>query len=129
MLVPCLWRLSFHFENIEEVNHLQRDIGKMGKAQAQGFGVFGFLSQYKVSKKSIERLTLFENAQPGDSLNAFTAAMFGNARVKTVYHLPGKVKSTTIGDAYIRGNECMVEVTFPELTTRKKSIDGKVIYK
>jgi hypothetical protein len=124
--------LEFPFKDVEEVNTLLQDLGNASSGSVKEFGFFGFLSSYKVTKRSIERTTLFKTqVEQPDSLLAFAAAqMFmANARVKTIYHLPGKVKSATIPGAYIRGDECMVEVTYPEFVGRKKSVDGKVVFK
>ncbi len=123
-----LMALEFPFRDIGEVNTLLEDLNSAGNGHE--FGGFGFLSSYEVKKRSIDRKTLLESpGQKSDSLRAFLAIMMANARVKTVYHLPRKVKSTTIKDAYIRDNECMVEMTYAELIGRKKSMDGRIVFK
>lgn len=121
------------FTDIEDINKLMADINGQKKdstLQKYNIGVFGYLAKYKVTRKSIERVTTFTVPNEKDSLKTLMYASFlASARVKTIYHLPGKVKSTTISDAYLRGNECMVEATYPEFVTGKKSMDGKIIFR
>lgn len=125
--------LEFPFTNINEVNTLMEDLGKAGKTKDISFGPLGFLSYYKVTKKSIERTTVLEpNTPKADSipqLSSLAAGLFASSRIKTIYHLPGKVKSTSIPDAFIRGNDCVVEMTYSDFKVKGKSMDGKVTFK
>jgi hypothetical protein len=121
------------FTEIEEINKMMEDINNHKKDSTLrkfDIGIFGYRATYKVTRKSIERRTMFSEPNEKDSLKALmNTAFMSNARIKTIYHLPGKVKSTTISDAYLRGNDCMIELTYPEFVTGKKSMDGKIIFK
>lgn len=124
--------LNFPFKKIAEVNDLLADINNIKgdtKLKKYDVSIFGYLPTYSATKKSIERVTTLSAPKENDSLAFLGTALFASARVKTIYHLPGKVKSTTITDAYIRDRECVVELTYPEFTTKKKSMDGKVFFK
>ncbi len=52
-----------------------------------------------------------------------------NAKIKTTYHLPGKVKKSTIPNAVIDGKIVKVENSFLDILEQKVKVDGYIKYK
>lgn len=130
--------LEFPFNNIEEINQFQSDIHRHGNDSINKKidpGFLGYQTKLSSTKKSIERKTIFTEPiketgeEEENNLALMSRMMFSTARIKTIYHLPGKVKKTTIKDAIVRGNQCEIELTYPEFISGKKSLDGAIIFK
>lgn len=128
--------LHFPFTTIEEVNLLQQEIHRYGtggvnKEMTSDF--LGYQTTFSKVKKSIKRETIIseqENVSEEDKLTESMAKMmFATARVKTIYHLPSKIKSTTIPGAIVKGNKCELELSYPDFINRRKSIDGIIVFK
>lgn len=128
--------LHFPFANLEEISQFQEDIQRYGKGgvnKEMTSDFLGYQTTFSKTKKSIQRVTIFsepkevkEEQQLAESMSKM---MFATARVKTIYHLPGKIKSTTIPGATVKGNQCELELSYPDFINRKKSMDGIIVYK
>jgi hypothetical protein len=128
--------LYFPFANIEEINQFQQDIQRYGKGglnKEMTSDFLGYQTTLIKTKKSIQRVTNFsepkEVKEDHKLAESMSKMMFATARVKTIYHLPGKIKNTTIPEAIVKGNQCELELSYPEFINRKKSMDGIIVYK
>lgn len=128
--------LHFPFANVEEINQFQQDIhryGKGGVSKEMPSDFFGYQTTFNKTKKSIQRETTFsepEEVKDEHKLaESMSKMMLATARVKTIYHLPGKIKRTTIPGASVKGNQCELELSYPDFINRKKSMDGIIVYK
>ncbi|NOT73769.1 MAG: hypothetical protein HOP08_02490 [Cyclobacteriaceae bacterium] len=122
--------LEFPFKDLSEISLLQEDLQRYGKRKAgqKITGFFGYVPHLVKEKRSMERTSVISNVGENPDYD-FVKNALSRARIKTIYHLPGKVKSTTIPDAVIQGDQCELEVSFNDFITGKKSIDGKVVFK
>jgi len=59
----------------------------------------------------------------------FTKMMFKGAKYTTIYHLPGRVKSTTIPNAVVKGKTITIENDFLDIVEEKVALDGQVKFK
>jgi hypothetical protein len=128
--------IHFPFANLEEINQFQQDIHRYGAGgvnKQMNPDFLGYQTTFSGAKKSIQRQTIFSEAKEMKEEDKLTESMakmmFATARVKTIYHLPGKIKSTTIPGAIIKGNQCELELPYPDFINRKKSVDGIIVYK
>ncbi|NBP68331.1 MAG: hypothetical protein EBU52_06260 [Cytophagia bacterium] len=128
--------VHFPFKNVEEINQFQQDIQRYGKGglnKEMTSDFLGYQTNFSKTKKSIERVTTYGEAKEvkeEDRLaESMSKMMFATARVKSIYHLPGKIKSTTIPGATVKGNQCEVELSYPDFINRKKTMDGIITYK
>ena len=126
--------VEFPFKDIEEINEFRQDINRYTQRQRtvtqnDNAALLGYLPSLTGSKKSIERSTAFTTSDKDDRYAILSKAMLATARVKTIYHLPRKVKSTTIPEAIISGRDCEIELTYRDFISGRKSLDGKIHFK
>lgn len=128
--------LHFPFTNLEEINQFRQDIDRYGKSGVNPemtAEFLGYQTIFRKAKKSIQRETVFsEPKEVKDEhrvADAMSKMMFATARVKTIYHLPTKIKSTTIPGAIVQGNQCELELSYPDFINKKRSMDGTIVYR
>lgn len=125
--------LEFKFNNVVEINHLLEDLNQRNGHPSNRFdlGFLGFYPTYTLDGKTIERRTVKTVFIKNDTLNdeSYRWAVFGTARIKTIYHLPGKVKKVTIPRAIYTGNICDVDIGYADFFSGKSTADGIIRYK
>jgi hypothetical protein len=123
--------LEFDFKNIDEVNSLLEDIQRGGDSSTKRFDTkfLGYLSKYSCSKKTIERTTEIFEPFEKDEYAFLGKAMFATARIKTIYHVPGKIVKVTVPGALVESGKCEVDVAYTDFYLKKKSVDGSIRFR
>ncbi|NBW34518.1 MAG: hypothetical protein EBR30_05760 [Cytophagia bacterium] len=112
--------------------------GKLNSANSDSLSLlqekFDSIIYFNDMKDSVRRTLSYygeaKEVKEEDRLaESMSKMMFATARVKSIYHLPGKIKSTTIPGATVKGNQCEVELSYPDFINRKKTMDGIITYK
>ena len=85
---------------------------------------------FELSKKKLTRLPLpkAEGMLKGEEMD-MAKMFFSSGSYSMIYHLPGKVKKSTIPGAEIDGKTVTVEVPMSELIDGKAVMDGMIKYK
>ena len=132
-----LVNMSFPFENVGQIDEFFQELSEQGAgADAGMMGGMGSLlmpgGKFAFQKK---RLTRMKNDQEGASElfagedGEFMKMFFSGGTHTTVYHLPGKVKKTTIEGAEVDGNTVTVERPLMDLMEGKVGLEGEIRFK
>ena len=126
--------------NFEQISEVQEFLNKLETLQGNdspmpgGGGLLpsgnGKLKLFDLAKK---RLTRFPSPKPeqemGDEEMGMMKMMLADATYKTIYYLPGKVKSTTMENAVIEGNKVTLEVPAIQAIEGKAKLEGQIKFK
>jgi len=82
------------------------------------------LSRLPTPKQTSDTAGLFDGEE-----GEFAKMMFEGAKYKTIYHLPGKVKSTTIPNAVVNGKVVTVENDMLAVMEEKATMHGEIKFK
>ncbi len=129
--------MNFPFENVGQISEFFDKLNEEGaEAGAGAMGGFGSLlmpgGKFAFQKKKFTRQKA--ETQGGNELFAgedgeFMKMFFSGGSHKTVYHMPGKVKKTTIEGAKIDGKTVTVERPLMELMEGEASLAGEIQFK
>lgn len=118
------------FTAFEEIKGDQDPSGGMlgGSDDFMKGGIFSLskrvLSRMPAAKKSADTEGLFDGEE-----GEFAKMMFEGATYKTIYHLPGKVKSTTIPNAIVNGKVITVENDMVDVIEEQVAMHGDIKFK
>ncbi len=129
-------RMEYPFKELD-------DIRKMGEALAKVEGeegnpmmggptglMKGNQASFTLKKKVLSRLPTKMDNELMDSENMEFAKMFlESAKYRTIYHLPGKVKKTTIPNAKVEGSTVTVENGMLDIMEGTAKLDGDIKFK
>jgi len=129
--------MNFPFENVGQISEFFDKLNEEGaEAGAGAMGGFGSLlmpaGKFAFQKKKFTRQKA--EAQGANELFAgedgeFMKMFFSGGSHKTVYHMPGKVKKTTIEGAEVDGKTVTVERPLMELMEGTASLAGEIQFK
>ena len=138
-----LMMMSFHvdFDKFSDIGDFFAAFGEIKGEQDPSGGLMGggaddflkggmfslskrVLSRAPTPKKSAEEESLFS----GEEME-FAKMMFKGATYKTIYHLPGRVKSTTIPNAVVNGKVVTVENDMLDVMDDKVAMHGSIKFK
>ncbi len=126
------------FKNFDELAKINKIIEKTSADEEQGGGGMmggsspfsGGSSAFTLNKRTLTRLP---NPPVGDAFEGeqmeMAKMMFEGATVTTIYHLPGKVKKTTIQDAKVDGKTVTVTSDLLDMLDEKVAIEGDIVFK
>lgn len=128
--INAFFKVLSEADNKEE----KQEIGGMGGMGGMlSSNVFGDRALYTLSKRVLTRMTPPQQQQKDDLLGGedmeFAKMMFQDASYTTIYHLPGRVKSTTIPNAKVDGKTITVENKFLDIIEQKASMDGHIKFR
>ena len=129
--------MNFPFENVGQIDEFFQKLSEEGAAAGAGaMGGMGSMlmpgGKFAFKKK---RLTRLKSEQGGASElfagedGEFMKMFFSGGTHTTVYHLPGKVKKTTIEGAETDGNTVTVERPLMDLMEGKAGLEGEIRFK
>ena len=108
----------------------KESLGGLGSMIGMSNG-FGDKDLFSLSKRVLTRTGTPE--QYSELLNGedgeFAKMMFKGAKYTTIYHLPGRVKNTTIPNAVVKGKTITIENDFLDIIEEKVALDGQVKFK
>lgn len=130
--------MIFPFQHIDDFHKMGEALSKMsdeeggGAAGLMGSGALGTQgAQFLLNKRTLTRQPMpdAKDLLGEDDNMAMMKMFFESATYKTVYHLPGNVKKTTIPNARIDGKTVVVENNFMDLIEGKVDIGGTIKFK
>lgn len=132
-------QMVFPFQDVDDLQKMGEVMKKLeankdaGAGGMMGNGMFGAQgAQFAFSKKVFTRLPMPDPKEiMGDDASSMEMAkmFFQGATYTTVYHLPGKVKKTSIANAQVDGNVVTVENNFLDILEGKAKMDGDIKFK
>lgn len=129
------------FEEYERINSVLAKMKKDENADGEdanplggmlgGANPMGDKPRFKLERRKLVRLPDTGDAfkDIDDETMSYMEMLFGEAKFKTIYHLPGRVKKTTIPNAVVDGKTVTVENSFLDLVKQKAKLDGYIKYK
>jgi len=118
--------IAYFFENLEQV--LPSD----GEGDMFGPGGIAPASlAYTLKKRTLTRVSTYEPAEENmdDEAEQMMKMFFAGATYKTIYHLPGKVKSADFADADVDKKTVTVTVPLTEIMEGDPKLDGSITFK
>jgi hypothetical protein len=131
-----MMNMSFPFENVKQIDQFFQEFNEQGGAQAAGpmAGGAGMFMPSGLFAFSKGKLTRNKAPQAEDSILAgeegeFMKMFLSSAQYVSVYHLPGKVKKTTIKGAKVNGKTVTVEQSLLDIMEGNAIVDGDILFK
>ncbi len=140
-----LMRMTFSidFDELKQIDYFLADIDKMqgdsGGLPGGGLGGGGGLFPTALSTKSLfslaKRKLTRSTAPQGDDEKlegeelAMMKMFFADASYTNIYHLPGKVKKTTMPNAQIDGKKLTIVTPLMDIMEGKAVLDGEICFK
>lgn len=134
--------MSFHvdFDKFSDISDFFAAFGEIKGDQATAGSILGgsddFLKGglFSLSKRILTRAPSPKKPAGSEGLfegeeMEFAKMMFKGAKYTTIYHLPGKVKSTTIPNARVNGKVVTVENDMLEVMEDKVAMHGSIKFK
>lgn len=132
-----LINMEMPFSNIEDVNKITKVMEKIGADQQMGGGMMGggmmtgSSALFAFKKGTLTRLPapkMSEEAKTDENLEMMKMFL-GDAKYKTIYHLPGKVKKAKIEGAEVDGSTVTVTSSLLDMIDGKVKVDGEIKFK
>lgn len=127
------------FTNPSEIDYFIANLDQLTQNGEGMMGNQGFASDMMLSGQSIFSLkgkTFSREIKPADETEPMSqedldmaAMMFESGIYRVIYHMPGKVKKSSIPGAVINGNDVSVEVGLLEIIKKEAQMDGNIKYK
>lgn len=124
------------FDDMEKIAAVMKKVSEKADGAGNGLMSGGQFSDFsKMFSMKKKKLFSREGAkQPLDGLiqddmKEMMGMMLAGASYKTIYHMPGKVKKSTIPDAEIDGKTVTVEHPMLDVINQKVKIDGDIKFK
>ena len=138
-----LMMMSFHvdFDKFSDIGDFFAAFGEIKGEQDPSGGLMGggaddFLKggMFSLSKRVLSRAPTPKKSAEEESLLSgeemeVAKMMFKGATYKTIYHLPGRVKSTTIPNAVVNGKVVTVENDMLDVMDDKVAMHGSIKFK
>lgn len=133
-----MMNMTLPFDNVEEIAEFQETLAAEGGEQAGSNPMGGMGSGFmmpggllKLKKRTLTRMPApeTENDMFSGEDGEFMKMFFAGAAYKTVYHLPGQVKSSTIEGAKIDGKTLTIETSLLDIIDNKAKLDGEIVFK
>lgn len=118
--------ITYFFENIDQLGAGEN----MGAGGMLGGGMLGATASYQLSGKNFTRSQSASALSDQNDDDMQMLKMFlSSATYKTIYHMPGKVRKTTIPNADIDNNTVTVETGYLDMLDGKAKLDGQIKFK
>ncbi len=118
--------IAYFFENMDKVMPSDGDGDMFGPG-----GIAPASLAYTLKKRTLTRISTYEAAD--EAMDEETANMmkmfFAGATYKTIYHLPGKVKTADFAEAEVDKKKVTVTVPLIEIMGGDPNLDGSITFK
>ncbi|MCB0586024.1 MAG: hypothetical protein KDD06_11945 [Phaeodactylibacter sp.] len=129
--------MNFPFENVGQISEFYQKLSEESAgAEAGPMGGMGSMlmpgGKFAFKKKRLSRMAADKEGAEGlfaGEDGEFMKMFFSGGTHTTVYHLPGKVKKTTIEGAEVEGNTVTVERPLMDLMEGKVGLEGEIRFK
>ena len=126
--------LQIDFDEITDIDYFYQNLDKLEAQNAFGntWSQNSWVPEnmlFELKKKKLIRLSAPQQSElKGEELD-FAKMFFQDATYKTIYHLPGKVKKTSIPGANIDTNTVTVIHNFIDVLEEKAAMEGEIKFK
>lgn len=125
--------ISFPFKTLselDEINQLYQTLTEEG-VNLGGAGMSPVRSMFSLQRKKFSRTSSVENvlADMDEEGLEMAKMMMADATIKSVYHLPGKVRKTTMAAAEIEQSTVTVTHKLLDVLDGKANFDGEITFK
>lgn len=130
--------ISFPFDKMSQVNQFNALLSKLqnegdgGSLGMAGMGMSPITSEFSVNGKTFNRKTT-STGKPSDQMDEETLSMarmmFTEATLKTIYHLPGRVRSTTLKEAAVDGKTVTTTFNLMDILDGNVDYNGQIKFK
>jgi len=131
--------ITVNFESFADMDKIGAAIKKVSeKTEGTGSGLFGgpqfsdFSNMFSMKKKKIFSRTAKNQPLQGlvqDDMKEMMSMMLAGASYKVIYHMPGKVKKSTIPDSEIDGKTVTIEHPMLDVINQKVTVNGDIKFK
>lgn len=130
--------IKLSFSDLSEITYLMKNLNKATKGMnneegaSETSGLTGVMNgipvSYALKGKTLERVS--EKIEQEDDEQMSMMKMFlADAKYTVVYHLPGKVKSTSVKGAVMDGNTLTKEAKLMDMMEGQRPFDGTIKFK
>ncbi len=132
-----LINMEIPFASVEDINKIGKVLERVGADQQVGGGMMGGgmmtgnTALFAFKKGTLTRLPapkLSEESQTDENMEMMKMFL-GSAKYKTIYHLPGKVKKSSIQGAEVDGNTVVVSNSLLDMMDGKVKVEGAIKFK
>ncbi|MBK7870107.1 MAG: hypothetical protein IPJ74_05160 [Saprospiraceae bacterium] len=132
-----LVNIEIPFANVEDMTKISKVLEKVGADQQVAGGMIGggmmngSAAAFMLKNKTLTRLPapkLSEESKTDDNMEMMKMFL-GEAKYKTIYHLPGKVKKAGISGAEVDGSTVTVTNSLLDIMDGKAKLDGDIKFK
>ncbi len=134
---------TLDFEKVSQIDQFLKDFSKLSMENQEMAALGGMMNgivggktlnnepMYNHAKKMITRAKLATPEQNGvnDETMQMMKMMLADASYKLIYHLPGKVKRTSIPNARVEGKDVFLESSLLETMEGKADLSGWIKFK
>ncbi len=128
--------IEFEFDEVEEIEYFYKDLDKAmedeGQEDEMMSGMNSNIFSYALEKKKLIR-TVSPIEKEGGLMDEEGMEMMmgflGDATHKSIIHLPGKVKSTTVDKATIDGKVVTIEHSMADFLKNEADLSGSIKFK
>ncbi|NRB62735.1 MAG: hypothetical protein HRU40_06870 [Saprospiraceae bacterium] len=129
--------VHMNFNTLEEITYLYDNLAENfplddGADKINSSGMVAAKLAFALKKRKFSRVGRFTSL-PEDAMNDEAQNMikmiFAKSTYQTIYHLPGKVKSTNFPNAEVSDKRVTVTVPLTEVMEGKAQIDGSLSFK
>lgn len=128
--------IKMPFNSIDHLNKQNEIMAKSNSSDDSPIGMMGdsplmMNVKYKLEKKMLTRLPASSADMPetSDEDMEMMKMLLSDAKMTTYYHLPGKVKSTSIVNAQIHGKELKIVTPLLDIMEGNYKPDGSIKFK
>jgi hypothetical protein len=127
--------INFPFNKVSEINQFNDIYAKMQTDGGMGMAAAGMspvTSEFFVNGKVFSR-KVTSTGKPSDAMDEETLSMarmmFADAKMKTIYHLPGQVRKTDIEGAEINGSTVTVTNGLMDVLDGNANFNGEIKFR
>lgn len=124
--------MSFDFKSMDDINYFYENMEKVSEKNEMGGGFLPMSNKglFSLKKRELVRSPVKTDTKEMQDENIEMAKMFfASGTYKTIYHLPGKPKKSTIPNAVFEGNTVTVSTSLLEVIDGKAKLDGSIKFK
>lgn len=126
------------FDDMEKISTVMKKVGEKSEGGGPAAGLMGggqfsdFSDMFSMKKKKLFSRSATKQPLEGlieDDMKEMMSMMLAGASYTTIYHMPGKVKKSTIPGAEVDGKTVTVEHAMLDVINQKVKIDGDIKFK
>lgn len=128
--------IELNFDTVDDIEYFYKNLDKIGAggpeaSGAPGPGLSSFASGgiYSYARKKLTREPVARPKTDQSEEMEMMRMFLGEATHTAIYHLPGKVRKTTMTNADIDGKTVTVTTSYLDLMDGKSKLDGEIRFR